>query len=147
MDIKECCVCYEETSKEDFRILKPCEHEICSKCMKEYINRKLSTCPMCRLKFNVHDHMGPSPYLNVFSLPPVSSLPSTSIFDMILNGHDPVNLNNRGLALQALHLLNVQESIDVDTNGVPLPVWREEIDMLFPERRFLRIISGSNFGL
>lgn len=58
MNKKECCICYEETDKEDFKVLRPCNHEICSKCINEYVKRIIHTCPICRADFNLLEHIG-----------------------------------------------------------------------------------------
>lgn len=52
----ECIVCYESKAKEDFRIMKPCEDQLCNKCMKEYLERQNYTCPMCRHPFDTREH-------------------------------------------------------------------------------------------
>lgn len=54
---EECCVCYESTKKEDFRVMNPCGHQICTNCMKKYIVRRLHVCPMCRGDFETGEHV------------------------------------------------------------------------------------------
>lgn len=43
----ECAICFEDMTKE-FRVITPCNHEICFKCLLRLYELK---CPLCRENF------------------------------------------------------------------------------------------------
>lgn len=118
MSNKECCVCYEETDKENFKVLSPCNHEICSTCMREYIKRLVSTCPMCRSDFNIFEHIREH------------------------NGRSYIYefIDTRVLPLQPIPVMGMISTVDVYRNivvrvDIPLPDWRNEINLAFSNER------------
>lgn len=109
MTSKECFICYEETDKDDFKVLNPCKHEICGKCMKECMNRRIYTCPMCRSEFNPSEHSSSNEYLQPISvMQMISMLNTSSVSNDQVNSINPILL---------------------------LPVWREEIRLRFSNER------------
>ncbi|CAM9401645.1 unnamed protein product [Ectocarpus sp. 12 AP-2014] len=51
---QECCVCLE--THIPFKTLRPCLHEMCANCMKQFVTRRVNKCPLCRQSFNVEEH-------------------------------------------------------------------------------------------
>tara|TARA_Y100000741_G_C18171919_1_gene525619 strand:+ start:294 stop:725 length:432 start_codon:yes stop_codon:yes gene_type:complete len=47
----ECVICFEKIPKVS---LKPCNHEMCEKCIVTYVKR-FSTCPVCRVTIHACD--------------------------------------------------------------------------------------------
>ena len=144
MSNEECCVCYEETAKDDFKVLRPCKHQICGKCMKEYTTRSIKTCPMCRLDFDLLEHLSEDKgYLNMFGDPRVTPLPSISVSRMISMNqvHVREGIAVEEVSIPMLHpsplemVSTGQELIRINGPTLLLPVWREEISLRFSNER------------
>ena len=53
----ECCICLENHRSGEIRVLTPCTHVMCSRCMKKYISKNVNTCPICRETFDLQSHI------------------------------------------------------------------------------------------
>lgn len=122
----ECIVCYESKIKEDFSIMEPCGHELCTVCMKEYLERHNYTCPMCRHPFETREHRRKL-------LPQhVSGLGSTPELVGLLIGVPMTSIGTIRLTTNLRHLVP-QPPINNENQVYyfPLPEWRVMIENSF----------------
>lgn len=108
--MEECCICYKETKDEEFRKLNPCEHKLCKNCMKEYVTRMISTCPMCRERFNLGEHLAEFGNGSILNL--VMNIPSIEI--------QPDRIE---IVIGTISRRNVH----INPSSNPLPDWRQTL--------------------